>query len=173
MNEFDQRRRERLELYNITDDTFHNAELFWPIVSMQFGDMIHRFYEHVLSNPATRQYFQGDGLVERARSRQSRHWYLLFNDRIGLEYMQSAMMTAERHLQMQVCPHHYMSAYDFFLNELTSLAFQHYRGDPAGQEAAIKTVNKLVLIDIDITLSVYTRHLFQRHSIPGAVASAG
>ena len=61
--------------------------------------------------------------------------------------MQSAVMTAERHLQMQVCPHHYMSAYDFFLNEwladgVTLLDFEtlgdYARDDHEFQEQARK-----------------------------------
>jgi len=151
--------KQRLNLYGVDENTLHNARLFWQGIRPEFDDIVERFYAHILNDPGIRKFFPPSVRVERLKMAQKTHWHGLFSGRFDEAYVRRVIATGERHLEIRLPAFHYIAAYTFFLNELVAAACRRHRGDEEELVSVIKAINKLIMIDMDLTLSVYTKQL--------------
>ena len=65
---------------------------------------------------------------------------------------------AEAHMRARLPNTHYMAAYEFFLNELVACAERLFP-DPESRRPIVSAIHKLVMIDMDLTMSFYMQRL--------------
>jgi phytoene dehydrogenase-like protein len=148
--------RQRFDLYQIDQDTLHNATAFWQQIVRDFDEIVERFYEHILSHPEIRAFYTDEEMVLRLKKAQKRHWHRLFNSGFSQDYVDGVIKTAERHVEARVPAYYYIAAYNFFLNQLIDAAYRRFFDRPNDLPMVLKCVVKMVMVDIDLTLSVYT-----------------
>jgi len=106
-----------------------------------------------------RKFFPDPALVDHLKRAQKTHWDRLFTGRLGDAYVRQVITTAEAHIKIRLPTYYYMAAYAFFLDEMHEAAYARFSGKGEDLTAIIKAVNKLIMIDMDLTLSVYTKRL--------------
>ena len=152
--------KQRLDLYKVDVETMAAARKFWYAVRPEFHQITQRFYTHLQANLETARFLPDQRGIERLRAAQTTHWEGLFIGRFDSDFVQRVNRTAEAHLRIRLPNYHYMAAYAFFLNELTASAQRLFPVD--GERAAIiSAINKLVMIDMDLTMSLYMQRLMR------------
>ena len=163
--------KQRLRLYDIDAETMAAARKFWYAVRPQFHLTTRRFYMHLQADPETARFLPGDRGIERLRAAQTVHWEGLFTGHFDSGFVQRINHAAEAHLRIRLPNYHYMAAYAFFLNELAASA-QRLFPDDEERSPIIRAINKLVMIDMDLTMSFYMQHLVRGRSADAAEAPA-
>ena len=153
----------RLDLYRVDAEILAAARRFWYAVRPEFNDITLRFYDHLRASPETARFLPGDRGIERLRAAQSVHWEDLFAGHFDVAYVRRVQHTAEAHMRARLPNTHYMAAYEFFLNELVACAERLFP-DPESRRPIVSAIHKLVMIDMDLTMSFYMQRLVRAGS---------
>lgn len=151
---------ERLKLYEIDSGTMAMARQFWHAVHPEFHLITHRFYAHLGASPETARFLPGQPGIEHLRAAQAAHWEDLFTGHFDASYIERINHTAEAHLRIRLPNYYYMAAYAFFLNELVAKVLALFP-DEEERCSMIPAINKLVLFDMDMTMSFYMQRLMR------------
>jgi len=154
----------RLKLYGINQETFYHAGVFWRAILPEFDEIINRFYAHILEHPKFREFIPDPGKIDRLKVTQKEHWDRLFNSKFDDDYVRQVIATAEAHIKIRMPAYFYMAAYSVFLDELHAAAYRIALLEGNDVVATVKAINKLVVIDMDLTLSVYMKELVDLNS---------
>jgi len=149
----------RLDLYGINLETFYYAGVFWRAILPEFDEIIHRFYAHILEHRKYRKFIPDPAIIDRLKVTQKAHWDRLFTSKLDDDYVYQVVAAAEAHIKIRMPTYHYMAAYTIFLDELHAAAYRHFSEEGDTVIAIVKAINKLVIIDMDLTLSVYMKEL--------------
>jgi len=152
----------RIDLYGINEETFQNAEVFWLAILPELDEIINRFYAHILENRKFRRFIPDPGIIDRLKVTQKEHWDRLFTSKLDDYYVCQVVAAAEAHIKIRMPTYHYMAAYTIFLDELHAAAYRHFSEEGDTVIAIVKAINKLVIIDMDLTLSVYMKELINQ-----------
>ena len=162
--------KQRLELYKVDPATMAAARKFWYALQPKFNRITQRFYANLHSNPQTARFLPDERGIEQLRTAQAAHWGDLFTGKIDADFVSRVNRAAEAHMRIRLPNFYYMAAYAFFLNELIASA-QHLFPDEDERAEVIRAINKLVMIDADLTMSFYMQRLVRRsqeHAVPEA-----
>ena len=152
--------KQRLDLYRVDEAMMAAARTFWYAVRHEFHDITQRFYTHLQANPETARFLPDQRGIERLRKAQELHWKGLFTGHFDAGFVRRVNRTAEAHLRIRLPNYHYMAAYAFFLNELVACAERLFPDDET-RFTIIRTINTLVMIDMDLTMSLYMQRLMR------------
>jgi hypothetical protein len=150
----------RLALLSITEETKQHIASVQPLLQAEMTQIIRRFYRHIRSFPEGKRLIADDGMEERLREAQKRHWNRLFACTFDEPYVESAIHVGRAHLGAGVAPHVYIAGYNFFLCELINLVVAQYAGG-LQVSGLLTAVTRLVYLDMDLALSTYTRELWR------------
>ena len=149
----------RLALYGINQETFYYAGVFWRAILPEFDGIINRFYAHILEHQKFRKFIPNPGMIDRLKVTQKAHWDRLFSSKFDDDYVRQVVATAEAHIKIRLPAYFYMAAYAVFLDELHAAAYKIFSEEGNDVVAIVKAINKMVIIDMDLTLSVYMKEL--------------
>jgi hypothetical protein len=152
--------KQRLDLYRIDEPMKAAARKFWHAVWPEFHEITRRFYTHLQANPETARFLPDQSGIERLRKAQELHWEGLFTGHFDAGFVRRVNRTAEAHLRIRLPNYHYMAAYAFFLNELVASAERLFPDDEK-RVVIIRAINTLVMIDMDLTMSLYMQRLMR------------
>lgn len=151
--------KSRLDLYGINGETFHNAKVFWRTILPEFDEINNRFYAKILKHQEFRKFVRDPAMIDRLKVTQKNHWDRLFNSKLDDDYVRQVVATAEAHIRIRLPTYYYMAAYAGFLDELHAAAHRNFSEEGNNLTAIVKAINKMVVIDMDATLSVYMKEL--------------
>ncbi len=154
----------RLELYGINQETYYHAGVFWHAILPEFDEIINRFYAHILEHQKFRKLIPDPAKIDHLKVRQKAHWDRLFNSKFDDDYVRQVIATAEAHIKIRMPAYFYMAAYSIFLDELHAAAYRIALLEGNDVIATVKAINKVVIIDMDLTLSVYMKELVSLNS---------
>lgn len=152
----------RLDLYRIDEETQRLSRKFWYALGLQFDSVTQKFYNRLQADPDTAHFISGGPMVERLRAAQKAHWQNLFTGKLDGDYVARVTSVAEAHLRIRLPNYHYMAAYAFFLNELTAQGLRLFAGDMDEAAQIVTSINKLVMFDMDLTMSIYMQRMVRR-----------
>lgn len=152
---------QRIAIYRVDAATLAAARTFWYAIKPEFHQITARFYVHLQANPDTARFLPAEHMIERLRAAQTAHWEALFTGELGDSYVRQVTSAAEAHIRIRLPNFHYMAAYAFFLNELVAGAHRLFRDDADQLMQVVAAINKLVLIDMDLTVSLYMQRLIR------------
>ena len=130
---------------------------FWPAVETELPSIIDGFYQHVTSIPQLKQ-LVGDR-IPRLKHAQTAHWQRLFSGRFDAAYFAGVRTIGLVHHRIGLEPRWYIAGYTYVLNRLVALAVRRHRWSPGKLTALIAAVNAGVMLDMDISISVYQEAL--------------
>ncbi|MEP3114831.1 globin-coupled sensor protein [Nisaea sp.] len=154
-------KEDRLSFFKIDEITSTNVNEFRPVVERNLPAILDVFYAHVMTVPKLAKMFVSEARIEHAREAQSRHWLKLFSGKFDSDYFESIQTIGRVHNRLGLEPRWYIGGYAIALGELHRLAVQNcikgWRANAATGKAAalIQAVDKVVMIDIELAISVY------------------
>jgi hypothetical protein len=146
---------ERLRFLQIDTTTSSDLLEFRPVLTAGIDEILGRFYTYVKQQPNLSKLFGSDQNIERVRATQKAHWLALFEGRFDDAYVERVRRIGKAHERMNLEPRWYIGGYCFALNEIMSLALRHYRRKPERRASVTQSINRAVLLDMDLAISVY------------------
>jgi methyl-accepting chemotaxis protein len=153
----------RLRLLQITDDTKHNLRMFVPTLVEHMGEIVRKFYNHILSFPEAKKIFSSEEQIAYLHTMQKKHWVKMFRCDFDEAYVDGTFAIGEKHYQYGVAPYLYIAGYNFFVCEVIRVASAHY-GASLELPGVLASIVRVVNLDMDIALSAYTRAHWTRTS---------
>jgi len=142
----------RFARFQIDGTTKDNLRKAMPFLTKELDRIISRFYSYLEQFPDTHEILKGHDTV-RLRESQKRHWLRLFSCELDNDYVHSALLIGLAHYHSQVAPQTYIAANSFIQCELLRAVIGHYNSLDAA--ALSGSINKLVMLDVSITLNAY------------------
>lgn len=143
----------RIRFMRIAPATGESLRAIWKIVEPALPAILDDFYRHVTSEPNLRTLL-GDK-IPRLKQAQIRHWQKLFTARFDSDYYEGVRAIGLVHHRIGLAPRWYIGGYSFVLERLSELAVRAHRFSPAKLQAMLAAMNKAVMLDMDIAISVY------------------
>ena len=153
--------QDRLIFAEIDNNTRETLRAFIPILRQELPAILADFYQHIRKFPALASMFKGDTAMDRAKSAQGDHWLRLFNGKFDEEYVTSVRRVGLMHSRIGLEPRWYISGYSYVLTRLYKVAARVHasRFAPAVAQARtgelIGALNRAVMIDMDLAISIY------------------
>ena len=151
----------RLEFIQIDPETIRVLDDYRADLAEILPGVLEKFYAHIMKWPNLAAMFKDQGRVDYAKKAQQSHWMRLFEGKFDEDYLQSVRRIGLVHSRIGLEPSWYIGAYSFTLNYLYSDIAQRYESRLSPSSASAKTaalmraINKCVMIDMDIAISVY------------------
>lgn len=151
----------RLAFAHIDDTTRAALEDFRPHLSAVLSDALDSFYNQVMQWPNLKAFFKSQDRVDHAKGAQHAHWMRLFTAHFDADYVDSVRKIGLVHSRIGLEPTWYIQGYSHTLNFLYDAAVHQYadRINPkkaqAKTSALVSAINKCVMIDMDVAISVY------------------
>jgi len=163
---------ERLRFLAIGREDSERLREIWPKIEPALPSLLKDFYAHLARFPR---------MAEMVGSQQARlvkaqgsHWTHLFSGRFDADYVDSVRRIGMAHFRIGMEPRWYIGGYGVLLNALVHHIYG-LRMRERTRQATIAAVNKALMLDMDIAISVYqdAATASQRRSaaLAGAIAS--
>jgi methyl-accepting chemotaxis protein len=152
----------RLGFARIDRSTLEVLPQVWAIVEPKLESVLRRFYDHLGQEPDLARLIGGRS-TDLARA-QSRHWARVFSGRFDTDYVASARAIGNAHHRIGLEPRWYIAGYQYVLNELTTLLVATSGLRRARLTAQLVALNKAVMLDMDIAISVYQEVLLEERA---------
>src|SRR5690348_2091179 len=147
----------RIRFLRVTPATGENLRAVWKLAERALPAILDDFYRHVSSEPNLRSLL-GDK-IPHLKQAQTRHWRKMFAGRFDTDYYEDVRAIGLVHHSIGLAPHWYIGGYNFVLERLSDLAIRAHRFSPAKLQAMLAAMNKAVMLDMDIAISVYQEAL--------------
>ncbi|MFE1601798.1 protoglobin domain-containing protein [Methylobacterium sp. ID0610] len=144
----------RLAFMEIDTATVATLRRLWPVIAPALPGILARFYDTMRRTPRLAAMIgpQQPRLV----AAQSAHWEELFSGRFDAEYLASIRRIGRVHHRIGLEPRWYIGGYTLVLNALVGVVTE--RAGLLGRRtlpAQIAAINKAVMLDMDLALTVY------------------
>ena len=146
-----------------------------PLVEEALGPALDRFYDGVRADPVLSKFFRDDAHIEGAKSAQRAHWDEICQGRLDQDYIDRAKRIGEVHARIGLKPLDYLGAYSVIVEELITRVLASHMGTRGQRTAPVRlfgggsdtmqiareitTIVKAMLIDIGVSVSVYTNRV--------------
>lgn len=162
----------RLKFARIDEEARLELPVVWKIIEPALGTVLSAFYDHIRTNDDLSNLIGNQ--QSRLEAAQSQHWRRLFSGKFDKEYVDSIQLIGNIHHRIDLKPHWYIAGYQFVLNRLIEHLVKKNRFSGKRLIRHIEAVNKVVLLDMDIALSVYQFALLeerrsQNEHVEGAI----
>ncbi len=152
----------RLDFLEIDADTVALLREFREHLVPALPGIVDQFYDKLRTAPELRPLLGTDETVKRLKLSQIGHWKHLFNAQFDEAYFRRAKAIGEAHHRVNLSPRWYIAAYALMLNHIVGVIEQVYGNDPAKTRRVTAAVNKIVLLDMDLAISVYIEAMADR-----------
>ncbi len=156
---------ERLSFAGIDGVTKATLAALQPQLEVLVGTGLDRFYSVVRATPALRSFFESDTQMERAQRSQLLHWRQIASGQFDQTYENAVYKIGQTHARIGLEPKWIIGGYSLILEHLLRGVIQgdgtqgagFLRRKVSGDDLATKVtaLSKVVLLDIEMTLSVY------------------
>lgn len=148
--------QKRLDLLMINADTRYNLRKVIPVFREDLDFIVEKFYTHIRQFPEASRIFTGKAQIEALKKRQKQHWIKLFSCKFDNDYVNSAVRIGKIHFTQNVSPSLYIAGYNYFHCELIA-AITKLQSNPRDLSAILTSVCRVISLDMDLSLSVYTQ----------------
>ena len=121
-------------------------------------DFTDQFYSHLLQFPETAKFIRDPTLVERLKELQKNHLRTMLEARWDDAYLQGRLRIGDRHAEVGIEPQFFLGAYNQYIQFFYGHFANRLRQDGIEPMAHLLTLDKLILLDIGLTLDAYFAH---------------
>ena len=147
-----QTRRAFLE---IDESTCRELRQLWPAIEQELPRILDHFYNHLAKFEATNRLLTAAGNNKRLRQAQTDHWRSLFTGRLDAAFMEETCVIGRAHQRIGMEPRWYLGGYAMVMGELNGVIDKMYKRSADKRQAARQAVTKAVMLDMDLSISVY------------------
>lgn len=149
----------RLSFLLIGKETRAALQAFQPVLAANLPSLLNGFYDHISKNEELRALLGGSDNIDRLKRAQASHWQRLFAAKFDQEYFDHVTVIGQTHQRIGLKPRWYMGGYCYVHNHLIKLAINKFKRNPAQLAEMITAINKVIYLDMDLSISVYQREL--------------
>ncbi len=144
----------RLDFLRIDTETCSLLRSFLPVLREDLDLILDGFYRHVAAQPDLAPLVSGQ--TDHLKDAQKQHWERLFSAQFDDAYYETASRIGRAHERIGLEPRWYIAGYTFVLNEIMARVTTRQRWGGKREVADLMAaINKAVMLDIDIAVSVY------------------
>ncbi|WP_198912675.1 methyl-accepting chemotaxis protein [Acetobacter musti] len=157
--------RERLRFMQMTPPDCAAIRSLKPLVERELPVALDKFYAQVRKTPETMKFFSSEKDISRAAAAQAGHWGNISNGDFSQDYATRAQTVGRVHARIGLEPRWYMGGYAIILDHLIRAAadevfpkgglFSRPSMTAADFGKALGSLAKAVLLDMDLSISVY------------------
>lgn len=118
-------------------------------------DFSKKFYDHMLSFSETRSFVQDESTLNRLQQSQARYFNSLTAGNYGSDYIRNRLRVGLIHHRIGLGVQWYLGAYAKYLIELLPEIWRRMHDEPARFQASVKSLLKIVLLDIGLAIDTY------------------
>lgn len=165
---------ERLQFAGIDDETRRDIRDVWLIIEAKLPQLLTDFYAYLGKTPAMAALVGNQ--QGRLKTAQRQHWEQLFSGRFDAGYAESIRRIGLVHHRIGLEPSWYIGGYQFVLTRLTAIVAQHHRFGRARLTRHLNALQKVVMLDLDMAISIYQEELVEaqrqrEQELEGAVSA--
>jgi rsbT co-antagonist protein RsbR len=162
--------RARLSFFRIEPEDLRRLAAMRALASEMVDGVVQRFYEHLLSQPETRDFLDDPELVRRLKRKQTQYFLQMFDGKVDGEYVRNRVTVGATHARLGVHPQWYIGAFANYLQ----LVHEQLRARPGTNEgevhADLSAVEKLMHFDASLAIDAYIdQHLDAIHRQQAAI----
>lgn len=119
--------------------------------------VIEDFYQHLLSFPQGRSFFQDPAVLSRVKQAQRNYFLDLTRGEYGPEYVRNRLRIGAVHQRIGLPFQIYLGMYNWYLRTVANHFFEANSKNPAQALKLLLSLTKLVFFDIGLAMEVYLR----------------
>ncbi|CCQ73886.1 globin-coupled sensor protein [Magnetospira sp. QH-2] len=147
---------ERMAFIGLDESSKENLREFKPVMEFHIDVILEEFYKHVYQWPELAALFKTSESQKAAQSGQRAHWVgNIFEGKFGEDYLREVVAISHAHERVGLDFRWHIGGYCRILNELTAIAVRTYRKKPEKLIGVLQAINKAVMLDLDLPISVY------------------
>lgn len=150
----EQKLQSRLAFFRIQADDLSRLAALRPIAEGLTRAVVASFYEHLLSQPETREFLQDPRLLDRLKAKQTTYFLEMFSGRIDLGYVENRLRVGATHERLGVPPRWYIGAFDRYL-DLVRERLAARGGSVEDLVADVAAVEKVMHFDAALAIDAY------------------
>ncbi|WP_224408018.1 globin-coupled sensor protein [Afifella sp. IM 167] len=143
---------ERLRFVVLQKEDCTRLREIWPKIEPALPALLAKFYAHLGAFPRMASLVGSQ--QERLVKAQGSHWRHLFSGRFDADYVASVRRIGLAHFRIGMEPRWYIGGYAVLLNALAG-HLHNLRMREKSRRAALVAINKALMLDMDIAISVY------------------
>lgn len=146
----------RLSFMKIDVQTTELLSEFRGVLAENIENILDAFYSHAATVPVLAAKFDSPQHMARARNAQKVHWLDgVFSGRFDDNYFASATRIGQTHERIELEPRWYLAGYQLAMSAIHKLVVKKYKGNPDKAGSVIEAVNKAIMLDMDLAISIY------------------
>jgi methyl-accepting chemotaxis protein len=154
--EQDRRALEEFKAFiNLTPDDMARIADFKGLLKDALPGILKELYAELVAFPPLKRFAPTPEVMAMVMAAEADHWMALFGSPLDGAYVAKARAVGDAHARIGLAERWYMGAYTKALNHFTRLVLSKRRGEQA--RAMVEAVQKVVLLDMELVLSVYGR----------------
>ena len=153
----------RLKFLRFTEADRAALVAFRPALVGKIDGILDRFYEHIRAHGHLYEKFRTDANMQRAKSAQKQHWMTVFSGQFDATYADRVRRIGEAHERIGLEPSWYIGGYTMALNEISQVVQQKYRWHVDKASTVLAAVQKAVMLDLELSISVYQEAVNATH----------
>lgn len=160
----------RLEFFRLESDDLRRLANMRELAQRIVEGVVQKFYEHLLSQPETRDFLNDPELVARLKRKQTQYFLQMFQGRVDREYVNERLSVGATHARLGVHPRWYIGAFAHYLQ----LVHEELRARPGTTPEEVHrdlaAVEKLMHFDASLAIDAYiAQHLDAFHRQQAAI----
>ncbi len=129
---------------------------FRPLLAQHLDGILDEIYVNIAQYPVAAKVYTGLASYEDLKRGQKRHFLEhLFTGAFGEEYFSSVVRAAHARERAGVEPRWYLGCYSTIMQKMNDIAVVAYHKKPKRLVQVLEAINRAVLLDIDLAVSVY------------------
>ncbi|MDR3584127.1 MAG: globin-coupled sensor protein [Desulfosporosinus sp.] len=125
------------------------------VIERDSEEIIRNFYAHVTKLASLKAIIDRFSTVETLKVTMKKYLFSLFPEKIDEEFMQWRVKIGEVHNRINLPPFYYLSANQFFCDEITPRIFKHYRKKTDQAVRASLALQRILSFDQQIVMASY------------------
>jgi rsbT co-antagonist protein RsbR len=117
--------------------------------------VIEDFYQHLLSNPETRPFFEDPRVLDSVKRKQKEYFLRLTQGNYDSEYIENRLKIGAVHERIGLPVKSYLGAYNFYLRAVADRLIEAYASEPLKAMQVLLSLMKLVFLDIGLAIDTY------------------
>ena len=145
--------QERYQFIGLAESDLLELQAFWPPLEAALPEVLDAFIAHSMSVPTAARHMRGN--EDKFRKSQAKHWRAMFTGGFDASYFSTAVKIGRARYQSGMEPRWFIGSYATFLNLIGGVAMRKYRRKPARLKAVSEAVQKALILDMDVAMSIY------------------
>lgn len=125
------------------------------VIERDSEEIIRNFYAHITTLPGLKAIIDRFSTVEKLKITMKKYLFSLFPEKIDEEYMQWRVTIGAVHSRINLPPFYYLSANQFYCDEIIPRIFKHYRRKTDQAIRASLAVQRLLNFDQQVVMASY------------------